>query len=288
MNNVIEIHEINKIFNNKNVLSNINLLIEENKIYALLGRNGSGKSSLMKIITTRYLPDSGTVTVLNENAYENEKILSEIVYMSDSLAPFQFEKVKNILAYASSFYPRWNKILEDKLVITFKIEIDKKYSTLSKGQQSAISIIIGLCSRAKITMFDEIYSGLDAAYRQEFYKILINEYIEFPRTFIISTHLINEMEKLFTNVLILDKGELIINDDYDNVRNSCYLIKGPKNKINIIESKKIINSNFFANSFSATILDTISNDEMNFYQQNNLSVSSLSLQDIFISLTDEK
>lgn len=287
MEYAVELKNVTKKFKDKIVFENLNLNVEKDKIYALLGRNGVGKTTLMNIITTRYLPNEGEVNVLGEKAFENEKVLGEICFMKDKTEAFIGKKVKDIFKLGKIFYDNWDEDFKEKLLKEFEINEKDRYENLSKGKQSAVAIIIGLASRCKVTMLDEIYTGLDAVVRKKFYKILLEDYMENPRTFIISTHLIGEMSNIFSNVIIMGEKKLLVNEDIESLRKKVLEFTAGEELEKILEGKNILKSSQFGGQKKIIAFDDFTKEELNRYKENNISIKTLSLQDIFIALTEK-
>lgn len=287
MEYAVELKNVTKKFKEKIVFENLNINIEKDKIYALLGRNGVGKTTLMNIITTRYLPNEGEVNVLGEKAFENEKVLGEICFMKDKTEAFIGKKVKDIFKLGKIFYDNWDEDFKEKLLKEFEINEKDRYENLSKGKQSAVAIIIGIASRCKVTMLDEIYTGLDAVVRKKFYKILLEDYMENPRTFIISTHLIGEMSNIFSNVIIMGEKKLLVNEDIESLRKKVLEFTAGEELEKILEGKNILKRSQFGGQKKIIVFDDFNKEELNRYKENNISIKTLSLQDIFIALTEK-
>ena len=287
MEYAVELKNVTKKFKEKIVFENLNLNIEQDKIYALLGRNGVGKTTLMNIITTKYLPNEGEVNVLGEKAFENENVLGEICFMKDKTEAVIGKKVKDIFKLGKIFYDNWDEDFKENLLKEFEINEKDRYENLSKGKQSAVAIIIGLASRCKVTMLDEIYTGLDAVVRKKFYKILLEDYMENPRTFIISTHLIGEMSNIFSNVIIMGEKKLLVNEDIESLRKKVLEFTAGEELEKILEGKNILKSSQFGGQKKIIAFDDFTKEELNRYKENNISIKTLSLQDIFIALTEK-
>lgn len=287
MEYAVELKNVTKKFKEKIVFENLNLNVEKDKIYALLGRNGVGKTTLMNIITTKYLPNEGEVNVLGEKAFENENVLGEICFMKDKTEAVIGKKVKDIFKLGKIFYDNWDEDFKEKLLKEFEINEKDRYENLSKGKQSAVAIIIGLASRCKVTMLDEIYTGLDAVVRKKFYKILLEDYMENPRTFIISTHLIGEMSNIFSNVIIMGEKKLLVNEDIESLRKKVLEFTAGEELEKILEGKNILKSSQFGGQKKIIAFDDFTKEELNRYKENDISIKTLSLQDIFIALTEK-
>ena len=283
--NAIKCEGVSKSFKEKKALDHVDFEIETGKIYALLGRNGAGKTTLMNCICTKYLQDEGNIEVLGEQVYENEKVLKQICFMSDNMNSFELKKVKYILKFAENFYENWNKSLESRLLELFELDIKSSYVALSRGQRTAVSIIIGLCSGCEIVLFDEIYSGLDAVARQEFYEILMEEQEKNPRTYILSTHLIEEMSGLFDGVIILDKGRVILCEDVEKIHSKSLKIVGRTNQMERLKNKNVLRIKEAGTIVECILYDDISLSEREMLKESGFDVSSAELQELFVAMT---
>ena len=201
-----------KKYGKDTVIKNVNIDIETGKIYGLLGRNGAGKTTLLSMLTAQNPVTEGTVTFDGEEVWENEKALSHICYSREISQVTMFGpntlKVKDYLSTARAFYANWDEEYAKELIELFDIDPRKKINRLSKGMLSVVTIIVALASKAEITIMDEPVAGLDVVAREQFYKLLIDEYANTGRTFVISTHIIEEAASLFERVIIIDDGEI--------------------------------------------------------------------------------
>lgn len=281
----VECKDITKKFGAETALDQVSFEMEEGGIYALLGRNGAGKTTLLNCLCTKYLPDSGEIRIFEEPVYENEKVLGEICFMSDNMDAFELKSVKMILTFASTFYEDWDNVLMERLLKMFEIKWTAFYSALSKGQKTGLGIIIGLCSGCKLVLFDEIYSGLDAVVRQRFYEILLEEQERAPRTFVLSTHLIEEMAGLFTHVLMLDYGSVILCDDIETVHSRSFKCIGRTEKADCLKNKHVLHKKEMGSLTEYDIYDQITRQECNELESEGFHISTLSLQELLIAYT---
>ncbi|MEE3495434.1 MAG: ABC transporter ATP-binding protein [Butyrivibrio sp.] len=248
-----------KKYGKDTVLKNVNIDIETGKIYGLIGRNGAGKTTLLSILTAQNPATEGSVTLDGEQVWENEKALSRICYSREISQVTIFGpntlKVKDYLATARTFYANWDEEYAKKLVDLFDINIKKKISKLSKGMLSAVTIIVALASKADITILDEPVAGLDVVAREQFYKLVIEEYANTGRTFIISTHIIEEAASLFERVIIIDKGEIKFEDNTEELLSRAYRVSGAKEAVEkAVSGYKVYNSENIGGFEAATVL----------------------------------
>ena len=284
----VEIAGVIKAFGKTNVLDNIDLKLEDGKTYALLGRNGSGKTTLMNLMCTKYIPDSGVIKLMDEEAYENDRVLSEICFMKDYVPAFEDMKLSAIFKYAEKFYTRWNKTLEEKLIKQFGLETKKIYGFLSKGQQTAVGLIVGLCSNTRILLLDEIYSGLDAVARKELYTILMQEQERYTRTMVLSSHLIEEMTNLFSDVIILHDGKIILNDSLDTVQTKARKLTGRKDIEDILSDKNVLGKNSVGTMSEIYIYDDFTENEISELNERGYKLAPMNLQELFAAMTEKK
>lgn len=284
---MIEIKNLYKSYGKTEVLKGINLNLEENKIYGLLGRNGAGKTTLLNIISNQIRKTSGEVKLYGENVFENPKQVENICIVKDSGFGMEEIKVKKIFEAARMLYKNWDDEYKNQLVKEFDLNVRKKYNKLSRGNQTKVGLIVGLASRAKLTMFDEPSLGLDAATRYKFYNLLLEDFENNPRTIIISTHLIDEVANLFEEVIILKDGQVYIKDEVANILKKGYFLNGKEeNIIPVIRNKNIIHREEFGNSIIIGIFDDLDEREKSMLRQNNVEISQIPLQKLFIYLTE--
>ena len=210
--NVIETRGLTRRYKDQTALDNVTLDIAPNRIYGLLGRNGAGKTTLMSILTAQGFASSGEIRVFGGNPFENEHILSRLCFVRESQKYPDDFTVRNALDAAAMFFPNWDADLAQTLLEDFQLPRPRKHriKKLSRGQLSAVGVIIGLASRAELTFFDEPYLGLDAVARQLFYDRLLTDFADHPRTIILSSHLIDEVANLLEHVIVIDRGRIAL------------------------------------------------------------------------------
>lgn len=278
----IEVKNITKKYKQTIALDNISFTLEQPKIYGLLGRNGAGKTTFMQLLAGHQLPTSGSIFVNNENPYDQRKITEQICLIRENDNFHRDLKINQVLRIYKNFYPNWDDELANTLMKKYSLSVNKRIKVLSKGMVSALGVIVGLASNAPITIFDEPYIGLDASSRQLFYDTLLMEYEKEPRTFILSTHLIDEASKLFEEVILLRNGKLILHENVDTLRSRAYSVTGETNEIDkYIADKHVLNIKHIGHLKTAYIYG----EEMN-QAVERLSFENLSIQELMIYLSE--
>ena len=228
---VIELTNVTKRYKDLRAVDGVTLRIDGGKICGLLGRNGAGKTTLMSILTAQDPETSGVVLVFGEHPYENDGVLSRMCFIRESQKyPEDFNAAQAFKA-AAMFFANWDQQFADRLAEEFGLPLKRRIKKLSRGQLSAVGVVIGLASRAELTFFDEPYLGLDAVARQIFYDRLVEDYSRHPRTIILSSHLIDEVANLLEHVLLIDHGRIILDDAAENIRGSAATVTGADTKV---------------------------------------------------------
>jgi ABC-2 type transport system ATP-binding protein len=231
MTTVVEVADLSKKFGKFTAVDDVSFRIEENTIYGLLGRNGAGKTTMMQLLTGQQFASSGSVNVFGESPVENATVLSNICFIKESQAYPDDFKPKHVFESAPWFFQNWDAEFADRLIADFRLPVNRRIKKLSRGQVSAVGIVVGLASHAPLTFFDEPYLGLDAVARQIFYDRLLEDFGEHPRTVILSTHLIDEVSALLEHVLVIDEGKLIIDENADTLRGSATTVSGTRTAV---------------------------------------------------------
>lgn len=286
---LIKISNLTKEYGKNRVLDNVSLTIEENKIYGLLGRNGAGKTTLLNLITNRIFPSGGSVTIDNEDVIENSKALGKAYFMTEQDLYPEGMKIKDIFKWSKEFYKNFDMDYALNLSEKFGLNINKKFKELSTGYSSICKIITTLASGAEILIFDEPVLGLDANHRDMFYKELVANYIDEPKTIILSTHIIEEVSEILEKVIIIKDGKVLGDKEVESLLAEAYLISGPSEKVEkYIKDKKCINIESIAGFKAATIIGKITDENKIQIRDLELETSKVELQKLFIHLTGEE
>lgn len=287
MTNIIEVKHLTKAYKDLTAVDDMTLQLEENKIYGLLGRNGAGKTTIMQLLTAQIFPSQGEIKVFGENPYENRRVLNQICFVKESQTYPDIFRVVDVLDTAASFFPRWDQSYAEKLVEQFQLPWKRRMKKLSRGMFSAVGIVVGLASRAPLTIFDEPYLGLDAVARNLFYNQLIEDYSNHPRTIILSTHLIDEVSQLLEQVIMIDQGKILLSDHIDHVRQRSFTLTGTKEKVEkAIIGKKVLTKKSLGSLLSVSVMESLSQKEQNRLQAEQIEVQPLSLQQLLVHLTE--
>ncbi|MEU0795007.1 ABC transporter ATP-binding protein [Amycolatopsis sp. NPDC005961] len=229
--NVVRTTGVTKRYGPLAALDGVSLELAGNTIHGLLGRNGAGKTTLMRILTGQDFETGGAVEVFGQHPRENAGVLSRVCFVKESQRYPEKFRVKHALRAAELLYPNWDSAYASALLADFAVPADGRIGKLSRGGLSAVGVIIGLASRAPLTLFDEPYLGLDAVARQLFYDRLLADFAEHPRTIVLSTHLIDEVSDLIEHVVVLDRGRVLIDTDAESLRGEAVAVTGPADAV---------------------------------------------------------
>jgi ABC-2 type transport system ATP-binding protein len=248
------VRDVTMRFRDHTALDAISAVIEQDSITGLLGRNGAGKTTLMQLLTGHRVPTSGSVEVFGAAPYENDAVLSNIAFIKEGQRYPDAFRVRDALDAASMIFPNWDADLAQQLVRDFDLPDRRTVKKLSRGMNSAVGIIIGLASRAPLTLFDEPYLGLDAVARQLFYDRLLADYAEHPRTILLSTHLIEEIADLLEHVILIDRGRIVLDDAAERLRSSAVTVSGPRPRVEAFGARHdVLHSESLAGSGRAVV-----------------------------------
>ncbi|GEB95568.1 ABC transporter ATP-binding protein [Microbacterium lacticum] len=283
---VIEVQHLTKRYKETLALDDVSLAFEQNTIYGLLGRNGAGKTTLMSILTAQNFATSGTARVFGADPYENAVVLQRICFVRESQKYPEDALPTHAFRMASLFFPNWDQGFADELVAAFELPLKTRIKKLSRGQLSAVGVIIGLASRAEITFFDEPYLGLDAVARQLFYDRLIEDYAEHPRTVILSSHLIDEVSNLIERVVVIDGGRILLDEETDAVRSRAATIVGDAAVVEAFAAgREVIHRESLGHVTSVTVLGELTAADRAALQASGLDLAPVSLQQLIVRLT---
>ncbi|AWB88795.1 ABC transporter ATP-binding protein [Salinibacterium hongtaonis] len=286
MNNVIDVRHLTKQFGNVRAVDDVSFTVEENRIYGLLGRNGAGKTTLMNLLTGQDFATNGDIRVFGATPVENASVLQHVCFIKESQKYPDDFLVKHVLRSAPWFFENWDADYAEQLVDDFRVPVKRRIKKLSRGQLSAVGVIVGLASRAPLTFFDEPYLGLDAVARQIFYDRLLEDYAERPRTVILSTHLIDEVSNLLEHVIVIDQGRIVLDQDAETLRESATVVVGTRSSVDsFVADREVLHREGVGGLASVTVGPLSSADRKVAYDSG-LELSPVSLQQLVIRKTN--
>ena len=271
-------HNLTRKFGDTTALNRVNLCLDEPKIYGLLGRNGAGKTTLLRLITNYIQPTEGSITLDEQNVWENEKAQHQIFLVTET-SYFAEMNANNLIQLMSEIYPSFDKQQCLDYAKRFELDLSKKYTALSTGYKSVLRAVAALSVHTPFLFLDEPTLGMDAFHRELFYKLLIESYSESPSCILLSTHLISEVEGLLENVIILDHGKVLIDESSEQLLAQGYCVSGRISDVDdYCSGKNVIGSSVVGGLKTTAVLGE--REQV----PDTLEVTGLSLQQLFVQL----
>lgn len=282
--NAIQIKNVTKKYKDVTALDNVSFSFDYGKIYGFLGRNGAGKSTLINVIANRIFADSGEITINDIPAIENMKIHDKIFCMSEADLYDGSLKVKNHFKWIDRFYDDFDKAKAFEIAGKFNLDTNKRFKALSKGYQSIFKLTVALSLNVPYVIFDEPVLGLDANHRELFYDLLLKDYEINERTIIIATHLIEEVANIIEEVILIDKGKVLLQDNVGSLLETGYSVSGLAQEVDAYcVDKNVIGYDELGNLKIAYVLG----EKTPLPKTGNLSLSAMNLQKLFVKLTEK-
>lgn len=291
MSYAIEAKDVSVRYKDFTAIDQVSFQLAPGKIHGLLGRNGAGKTSLLSVLSAFRKTDTGNLTIDGEDPFENPRIMQDTIFIYDQHKDleYSYDKIGETLKEMAYFRPNFDDVYALQLAEKFKLPLNKKVNQLSKGKKSAFQAIIGLASRAPLTIFDEAYLGMDAPTREIFYNEILNDQEKHPRTIIFSTHLVSETDYLFDEVLMIHNGKVLLQDTNDQVISKGFSVTGSSKQVDdFTKELEILNSQVLGGTKSVMVYGELSEQQRNAANQSGLEIGPLSLHDLFVHLTKEE
>lgn len=228
---IINCDGLTKKYGSFAAIDDITFQVEKPAIIGLIGRNGAGKTTLLKMIAGCWKHTTGTIRVFDHQPFNSLTVSNNSIFVDDHMAFPETLPLGEILRAGESFYPNWDAQLAERLFNYFQFDKAMYHSKLSKGKRSTFNMIIGMASQASLTIYDEPTTGMDRAVRQDFYRALLKDYINHPRTIIISSHHLEEVEDILEDLILMDEGKLLLHMPVDEVREYAIGVRGKREKV---------------------------------------------------------
>ncbi len=284
----VEVSSLTVKYGRIRALDGLSASFAPGSITGLLGRNGSGKSTLLATIAGFRRPNAGNALVDGKSAFEADDVMAQLCLIREGGDVLTSSSVRDNLRLARTLRTGWDGALAERLVGAFGLPLRKTVDALSRGQRSALSAIIGLATRTPLTIFDEVYLGMDAPSRQLFYDELLAEQIRSPRTVIISSHFLEEAEPLLENVVILHQGRLLLQGGLDELGDMGARVIGPSERVReFTDGRRILSEQELGGVLARSVYGEITMEDRERAAAGGLQLERLRVQDLYTGLTGD-
>ena len=280
---LINIQDLCKYYGDKKVLDSIDLRIKKGRIVGLIGPNGAGKTTVLKCLLGLSTYE-GEINIMGLNPLkQRKKLLEQVCFIADTAILPQWLKVSQSLEYLQGIHPKFNLEKAHRFLSKTSINQKQKVSQLSKGMITQLHLALVMAIDAKVLVLDEPTLGLDILYRKQFYSTLLNDYFDEDRTIIISTHQVEEIEGLLTDLLFIRDGKIILNREMENLEDHFFEVEVRSDKLEIARSLNPIGERSVLGGVAFIFEDT--KDQGNFVEtlEDLGSLSTPSIADIFVA-----
>ncbi|MFA9375832.1 MAG: ABC transporter ATP-binding protein [Lachnotalea sp.] len=289
---MIEAVNVSKSFSNIKAVDSISASIKEGTVFGLIGTNGAGKSTFLRMACGVLKPDQGEIMIDGVSVYENEEAKSKIFYISDDQHFFANATSNDMKNYYKSFYKNFNTKRYDELLKKFDLDANRKINTFSKGMKKQVSILCGICANTEYLFCDETFDGLDPVVRQAVKSIFANDMEERNLTPVVASHNLRELEDICDHVGLLHKGGILLSKDLEEMKFNIHkiqcVLKNEKEEEVLYAKLDILKRETRGSLLTITargtrieIVDAIAELKPVFYE-----ILPLSLEEIFISETE--
>lgn len=285
---IIKMENVTKTYGKSFALNKLNLNVPEGSVYGLLGQNGAGKTTAIRICMSLLKITDGIAKVLDTNPWNMPvNIKQQIGYTSDSMQIIPWLKVSDILNYNGSFYQNWDKEYVKQWVEKLELPLDKRVFHLSRGNRQKLGLIMAIGHRPKLLILDEPAGGLDPIARKDFLESIIELIHESGTTILISSHSLDDLERISDHIGIIENGSMKLETNLESLKKTTKRVRVvDHNKIQKIDFNDLLSSELFENSFDGVFKnwdDNTYNQIKNKFPEANIEVNSMKLEDIFLA-----
>jgi len=286
---MINIQDVSFSYGNKNALKNVTLQEDEPIIIGLWGGNGSGKTTIMKLISGLEKPNQGMISVNGITPYNNSEAMNHVTFMQEDHPFSDLWDVEDALRFGAYFNENWDQELAENLVDMFELPRKKKIRQFSKGMKTMIKITLGLASKAPVTILDEPSNGLDAYMRKQFYDALLDTYEDHPRLIILSTHHIEELEPLCEKIAVISQQTVMRYEETEELKTRGIHLSGTAEAVkSVIGNSRIIDERKLGKQLNVMIDDSLHADLVAKAKEAGITIEKAPLQDYLVNLTKKE
>lgn len=288
---MIEMKGVSKKFDQIQALTQVSGVIREGSVFGLVGTNGAGKSTCLRIMAGILKADEGSMMVDGQEIFENEEMKKEIFFISDDQYYFPNATPKEMMEYYRMFYPCFDEKRFEELIKKFGLDMRRRLNTFSKGMKKQVSVLLGICANTKYLLCDETFDGLDPVMRQAVKSIFAMEIINRNFTPIIASHNLRELEDICDHVGLLHKGGILLSKDLEEMKSNIQKVQcviSEEEKMELYKELEILQTEQRGSLLTLTVRGEREKMEKVIRGKNPVfyEILPLTLEEIFISETE--
>ncbi|MDE7199800.1 MAG: ABC transporter ATP-binding protein [Lachnospiraceae bacterium] len=289
---MIEIHNLTKYFDDIKAVDEVSVAIREKTVFGLIGTNGAGKSTVLRMLTGVLRPDAGTVAVDNMPVYDNVEAKKKLFFIADEPYFFANANAGTMERYYSGIFEEFNREEFYQYLDKFDLDRNRKIRTFSKGMKKQLALLLGICAHTKYILCDETFDGLDPVMRQGVKSIFAKEMEERGLTPVIASHNLRELEDICDHVGLLHKGGVLLSKDLEdmkcNIQKVQCVFSSVEDELKALNGIEVLKKEQRGSLCTITVRSTREEVEARFATADTIfyEVLPLSLEEIFISETE--
>ncbi len=269
----------------KEIVKNFSYNFLDNQIYAIIGKSNSAEDELLNVICGKTKASSGQVYLDGELLYNNREMNERLCYISQNTIFPKNIRVIEIFKIMQSYFPKWDNAYAYNLIQYFNIDVNSHFVSFNENTRALFVAIIGLASMANITVFNQPLDKIDSKDRYDYYNFLYTHHERYPRTFIITTDLIDEIDYLVNKVLFIDRGRLFAQFTIDEIKENFRYLSGKTEVLrSLISGVKILGIEDRGKNLSVCIRQKLSKDDVRKYQKYLIKISEVPIRNVYIYL----
>ena len=289
---MIELLNLEKSFDDIKAVNRVSLNILDGEVFGLVGTNGAGKSTILRIISGVIKPDEGIVLVDKRPVYDNPEVKRDVFYISDDQYFLPNSTPEEMAVYYENIYKSFDKLRLYKLCSGFGLDVKRRINTFSKGMKKQVSILLGICAGTKYLLCDETFDGLDPVVRQGVKSLFAGEMADRGLTPVIASHNLRELEDICDHIGLLHQGGVILSEDIEDMKIKMQKVQcvfaSEEDEKKALEGLNVLLHETRGRLHTITIRGEREEIERAFGRGNPIffEVLALSLEEIFISETE--
>lgn len=286
---IVKTENISKSYGAKRGIDRVNMSVRPGTVYALLGNNGAGKTTAIKMMAGQMIPDSGTVSVFGMDPVKHGvEIKKRMAYVAEAMKVYDWMTLNDLFRLVKSFSPAWNAERCRRLVESFELPLHIRMKHFSHGMYAKGVFLAAICREPELLVLDDPCLGLDTVSRRSFMEMLADSLEDYGKTVVLSTHLIQEAAGMFDRVGIMNRGRLIVEQDVGDLLDETWLLTVPAEHQKLLPELAIIQRREMGPEILFTVKgreNEIGNRLRGMIPSLRFRLDGLSLEDIFVAYT---